>query len=193
MLISSFIPEYMNSFYSEQCLSLTSLPEIRDMLRLKQIKGKAWFLSHFIEESRSKNILIIGGWLGFTSFVLYKLGFTHITEIDLDPRSAVIATHANRFNKNFKHAVIDVNQFSLEGYDIVINTSCEHISQADWFNRLPIQTKIYLQSTDLISDDHTNICETVEQMAEKYPTDPEYCGELNLDQYSRFMLIGRIV
>lgn len=192
VLISSFIPEYMNCFYSDQCITLTNLHEIRDMMRLKQIKGKAWFLSNFLNEDRSKKILVIGGWFGFTSFVLHKLGFVNITEIDIDPRSAIISTHANRFNKKFRHHVCDANDFDIENFDIVINTSCEHIRDDNWFKNLSSGCKLYLQSTDLIGHDHTNICENVEQMIMKYPMNLSYTGKLSLDAYNRFMLIGSV-
>lgn len=191
--LCTLIPEFMNSLYNENSLNATELKEIRDAFRVKQMLGK----SHLIDQiqrfvDKSHKILVIGSWIGFTSYSLYKLGFTNITEIDPDSRLTGISNHLNRFNKSFKHISDDVNNIEISNYDCIINTSCEHILDANWFDNILPSATIFLQSTDYNSWDHVNICDNLEQMICKYPLKTIlYSTTLDLQSYRRFTLVGK--
>jgi len=189
--ISSFIPEFMNALYNDDAFKSTSLKEIRDAFRKKQIQGKAALL-HLVETfcKKDKEVLVIGSWIGFTSFCLYKLGYSKITEVDPDVRLTPIAIWSNRFNEEFTHITDDVNNLNLDMFDVVINTSCEHIEDSTWFDNLKKGTLMFLQSTDYESWDHTNTCSSLDEMIEKYPMDIVHAEELYLEQYSRYILVG---
>jgi hypothetical protein len=118
------------------------------------------------------------------------MGFKFITETDPDERLTTIATHLNRRNKEFKHLSLDVNDIDLTKFDLIINTSCEHIADNSWYDRIPAGTKVVLHSNNLPGYDHVNCCENLDEMIEKYPMDLEYAGGLDLEQYTRFMLVG---
>lgn len=189
--IASFIPEFMNALYNDDALKSTSLEEIRDAFRKKQIQGKAALL-HLVETfcKKDKEIVVIGSWIGFTSFCLYKLGYSKITEVDPDTRLTPIAIWANRFNKDFAHITDDVNNLNLDAFNVIINTSCEHIEDNSWFDNIPKGTLMFLQSTDYESWDHTNTCSSLDEMIEKYPMNILHAEELYLEQYSRYILVG---
>jgi hypothetical protein len=189
--VSNQIPYVMNALYNENSLESVTLEEIRDAFRLKQVQSKSWMMSHISQLDKSKSILVIGSWLGFTSFCLSKLGFTNITETDPDSRLSNIANHLNRSNKHFKHLDLDVNNLDNLNYDIVINTSCEHIDNNEWFQKVPTDTVMVLHSNNLEGYDHVNCCTDIADMIGKYPMDLIYAGSLDLVQYKRFMLIGR--
>jgi hypothetical protein len=193
LFVCSLIPEFMNSLYKEESLNSTDLKEIRDAFRVKQILGKSELISRIDSlVTKESKILIIGSWIGFTSYCLYKLGFSSITEIDPDSRLTTISTHFNRFNKSFKHITDDVNNIDLAEYDCVVNTSCEHILSNKWFNDIREDATIFLQSTDYPSWDHVNTCKTIEEMINKYPLDTILHSEtIDLQTYKRFMLIGK--
>ena len=191
-LVASYIPEVMNSLYNPDAFSSTSLTEIRDAFRVKQMQGKTWLLDGLKNYCPDKTVpvLVIGSWFGFTSFCLWKLGFTNITEVDPDGRLTIFAKHLNRFNKQFKHVTADVNDINLNYYALIINPSSEHIINNTWFNSIGTGSLVILHSTNMLAEDHTNLCDNVEEMQLKYPLDILYAGTLDLAQYKRFMLIG---
>jgi hypothetical protein len=190
--ICSLIPEFMNSLYNDDSLNATDLKEIRDAFRVKQMQGKVELLKKISElVNKDSNILLIGSWIGFTSFCLYKLGYNNVHEVDPDSRLNPITNHLNRFNKNFKHFDNDVNNIDISSYTCIVNTSCEHISDNRWFDSINHQSLIFLQSTDYQSWDHTNTCNSIQDMISKYPLDNIlYANTLELQTYNRFFLVG---
>lgn len=191
--ISVFIPDVMNAMFNEKAASVLDLWEIRAAFRVKMMQSKAWLIQKFLEQNLDKNkhILIVGGWLGFTSWALFKNGYTNITEIDIDSRLHDFSTHLNRFNGNFKHMVADINDIITNQYDIIINTSCEHIVDNKWFDDIKIGTILVLQSNNIDVPDHTNKCYSIDEMVGKYKMTNQYEGEVDYnDGTSRFMLIG---
>jgi hypothetical protein len=154
--VASQIPTVMNALYNEKAFESVSLQEIRDAFRVKQMQSKAWLLEQVDRFDRSSKVLVIGSWIGFTSLCLWKMGFTNITECDPDSRLETLACHLNRFNKDFKHFSSDVNSLSMQGYDLIINTSCEHIADNTWYSEIPSTTTVILHSNNLEGYDHVN-------------------------------------
>jgi hypothetical protein len=189
--VAGCIPEYLNALYNDDALASTSLEEIRDAFRKKQIEGKTSLLK-LVEQycNKDSRILVVGSWIGFTSFCLYKMGYTNITETDPDTRLEKLTTHANRFNKNFKHLSADVNDLAINEHQVVINTSCEHILDNSWFESAPAGTLFFLQSTDYPNWDHVNTCNSIEEMRSKYPMHVLFEETLDLTTYKRFFLVG---
>jgi protein-L-isoaspartate O-methyltransferase len=191
--VAYFIPEVMNAMYNEEVAKQTNLYEIRDAFRVKQMQSKAWLISHIKNSNLNLNskVLVIGSWLGFTSLILSKLGFTNITEVDPDVRLTEFAKHLNRSNKNFLHITNDVNKIDVSSYQIIINTSCEHILEHQWFENIKKGTRLFLHSNDLQGYEHVNTCSNLDSMISKYPMDLDYAGELNFINWRRFMLVGQ--
>lgn len=190
--IASLIPDVMNALYNDEAFNSTNLKELRDAFRIKQMQGKSWLMSQVKNQALDKeaNILVIGSWIGFTSWCLYKLGFSNITEVDPDSRLEPLAVWLNRFNKNFTHITDDVNNVDVSQFDVVINTSSEHILDNSWYTRIPSTALVFLHSIDLPADDHPNICRDLDDMVSKYPMNLLYSGTLDLQQYRRFMMVG---
>lgn len=190
--VASLIPDVMNALYNEPASKDITLEEIRDAFRIKQMQSKAWLLNQIQDRhiNKESKILVIGSWLGFTSWCLHKLGFKNITEIDVDSRLEDFAKHLNRFNKNFSHITDDVNNIDTSKFDVVINTSCEHIDNDRWFLSLDSKSLVFLHSNNLPGYDHTNTCIDLEEMIKKYPLDLKYSGYLDFKDWKRFMLVG---
>tara|TARA_X000001036_G_scaffold436208_1_gene478907 strand:+ start:34 stop:1062 length:1029 start_codon:yes stop_codon:yes gene_type:complete len=76
--------------------------------------------------------------------------------------------------------------------NLVINTSCEHMDET-WFERLPEDTFVCLQTNDYFSNSqHINCVKNVIEAKKKYPMRTIYYeGELDTQLYNRFMLIGK--
>jgi hypothetical protein len=158
------------------------------------MQSKAWLTQTFASQNLDKNVcvLVVGGWLGFTSWCLFKMGYNNITEIDIDDRLHDFSSHMNRFNGSFRHQIADVNDIDISKYNVVINTSCEHILYNAWYDRIVAGTTMILQSNNIDVFDHINKCNSLDEMIGKYPMTLTYGGELNYgDGTSRFMLAGK--
>lgn len=192
--IARYIPDVMNAMHNENACSVLSLSEIRSAFRVKMMQSKAWLIHAFIAQQFNlhNKILVIGGWLGFTSWCLFKAGYNNITEVDSDQRLHTFTTHLNRFNGSFIHYATDVNNVDTSLYDVIINTSCEHMIDNKWFVNVKPTATLILQSNNIDVEDHINKSTSLDDMINKYPLDLVYKGELNYnDGTSRFMLIGK--
>lgn len=189
--ISSHIPHVLQSLYIDKILDSVSLVEIRDAFRINQMQGKAWLLDQLKDVDRNSKVVIIGSWLGFTSYCLYKMGFTFITETDPDARLTRIATHINSSNPNFIHLQKDVNDLDLADYDLVISTSCEHIGNNSWFTTIRPGALVVLQSTNLKWHDHVNTVNSVQEFQRQFNLNFQYSDEMFFNPiFSRYMIIG---
>lgn len=189
--VSLHIPHIMQTLYDEQILSSTSLVELRDAFRVNQMQCKAWLLQQLHGVSHDSRILVVGSWIGFTSYCLFKLGYERITEVDPDVRLEEFAKRVNSLNPRFCHFSCDVNDLDMKLYDVVINTSCEHISDNRWFDAIKPGTIVVLQSTNIKWHDHVNVANSVEHFKTQYPLKYTYADELKLNETcSRYMIIG---
>ena len=83
-----------------------------------------------------------------------------------------------------------------EEQHIVINTSCEHITQQQyntWQEKVPKDTWIVVQSNNFSSHrEHINCSESLKDFRWKSKIGKEfYSGTLELPKYDRYMIIGR--
>lgn len=189
---SNLIPNVLSELYNPVISKNITLDIIRDAFRKSQIQGKQWLLNTIHKNTnKAQRILVIGGWLGFISYALFNLGYKHIHEIDIDSKVADFSKNLNRHNQDFTHSTVDVNEVDLNNYDTIINTSCEHIYNNDWYDRIPYNTNLFLQSTNLVVKDHINLVNSIDEMKIKYPCDVIYSGELNFGSWARFFIYGR--
>ncbi len=79
----------------------------------------------------------------------------------------------------------------LDKFNMVINTSCEHMNN-DWFDNLPDGTLVVLQTNDYFENkQHSNCCNNLADAKDKYPMQSYfYEGKIDTRLYNRFMLIG---
>jgi hypothetical protein len=78
--------------------------------------------------------------------------------------------------------------------DVVINTSCEHITQEQyelWLNNVPNNCLIVLQSNDYKIPEHIRTCMTLQEFEEQSHINKLYSGSLKLPLYTRHMIIGK--
>lgn len=192
--VCNLIPNVLSELYNPTISKNITLNMIRDAFRKTQMLGKQWLLNTIqAHTNKDDKILVIGGWLGFISYALFNLGYRHIHEVDIDTNVADFSKHINRYNHNFKHSSIDVNEIDLKSYDTIINTSCEHILHNEWFNRIPNKTDVFLQSTNLVVPDHINLVNSIDEMKIKYPCNLIYSGELVCGSWTRFFIYGKKV
>lgn len=74
----------------------------------------------------------------------------------------------------------------------IINTSCEHIDGKKWYSKIPAGKLCVLQSNNFDEiPEHVDCRSSLQDMVETFPmSDCWFAGELELGNYSRYMLIG---
>ena len=167
-----------------------------------QIRSKEWLISELMKVHHNtidkQSITIYGGWVGVLASMLFQsdLNISHITNVDIDPSCESVAIMMNQLevqNGMFTAVTQDMCTFNSLS-DIIINTSCEHISQSQydiWLNNLSDNSLIVLQSNNYEIDEHVRIAENLEMFKTQSNINVMYAGELQLPLYTRYMLIGK--
>jgi hypothetical protein len=164
-----------------------------------QIKSKQWLIEciseHvFIESS----IDIHGGWVGVLASMIFQseIPVTTIRSIDIDPSCESIATMMNKKEEiegRFRAVTADMCNIRSDA-DIIINTSCEHITQEQydlWLSGTPNNSLLVLQSNNYVIDEHKRIAHDLADFKSQCNINVLWAGELDLPLYERFMIIGR--
>lgn len=188
------------------------IKRIRDASTSSQLQSKLWLVSEIINLGINvERVALLGGWYAnfIVPLLIDELGasFIHNFEIDQDVKQL-----SYKFNKRYKDEkiykcyIVDVMfspiwQYMKQGesgFDLVINTSCEHMFPMRKFlkmNRGFFDNSIYvLQSTDDEQyDDHINCVSSPDELAEQANfVDVLYSGTKILDNgMNRFMIIGK--
>jgi len=183
-----------------------------------QVASKVWLVNELEKiDSTFENILIYAGWCGQLVLFLEKvLDFEHIRIIDKDPVACAISDRVinNHLIKDWRVKSSCANIEDIEQYlhhcniplinragdkimskfspDLIINTSAEHMNE-DWFYNIKKDCTIAIQSNNLFNiKEHTNCVTSIDAMKKKFKMNEIfYEGELQLQGYKRFMLIGK--
>lgn len=164
-----------------------------------QIHSKLWLIDNlrpFIK--KSVRIEIHGGWVGVLASLLFQSGIpiSRIMSLDLDCSCEDIAYTINKLEEMEGRFIavtdnmIDVNTNA----EVVINTSCEHITQADyetWLNNMPKDSILVLQSNNYVIPEHVRIAKSLEDFKDQSHINILWAGEKELPKYTRYMLIGK--
>ena len=164
-----------------------------------QLRSKRWLieeLTPFIVEPMSFDIH--GGWNGVLASMLFQsnIPIKTIRSVDIDPACEETARTMNKLEEmSGKFRAVTANMLNIRSdADVIINTSCEHLTQEDyniWLSGLPQDSLIVLQSNDYKINEHIRICDSLDQFMEQSEIDIEYNGEFELPMYTRYMIIGR--
>ena len=170
-----------------------------------QLKSKEWLidkLSLTLQQhtfiSRPVSIDIHGGWVGVLASMLFQsnIPIRYICSVDIDPTCEPIATMMNKIEEQdgrFRAITKDMCNVPVNG-DVVINTSCEHITQEQyeqWLSRVPNDSIIVLQSNDYTIAEHVRIAKTLEEFKKQSHLTEMWSGYLQTQLYKRWMIIGR--
>jgi len=164
-----------------------------------QISSKEWLIENirpFITESSS--IDIHGGWVGVLASMLFQSGvpIKNIRSIDIDSTCESIATMMNKGEEmqgRFRAVTGDMCAIRSDA-DVIINTSCEHITQDQydmWLSGMPHNSLLVLQSNNYHINEHVRTAESLDEFAKQSGIDVMWQGQLELPLYTRWMLIGK--
>lgn len=172
-----------------------------------QLQSKEWLvenLESYIYTERNKeldfplSVDIHGGWVGVLASMLFQsdIPISNILSIDIDPECESIATMMNKKEEiegRFKAITTDMCTVRSDA-DIIINTSCEHITQDKydlWLSGHSNNSLIVLQSNNYVIDEHVRIARNLEEFKEQSQIEILWARELQLPLYKRFMIIGK--
>jgi len=165
-----------------------------------QLKSKEWLIDCLDEHIPcSVRIDIHGGWVGVLASMIFQSEIpTHyICSVDIDPSCEPIATMMNKKEEQdgrFRAITADMCSVPISG-DVVINTSCEHITQEQyelWLSRIPKGTLVVLQSNNYNIPEHVRIATSLQEFKEQSHIKEVWAGSLRTQLYDRWMIIGNV-
>jgi hypothetical protein len=165
-----------------------------------QVNSKIWLANalrvNYVDDDA--RIVIYGGWNGVLASILFNsnMSIEHITSVDIDEDCQETAYAVNKNYEiagRFTAITADMCTYT-EPADIVINTSCEHITQEQyeqWLSNQPDDALIVLQSNDYFDhDEHVRCAVDVSDFSRMSNITSLWAGVLPLPKYNRFMLFG---
>jgi hypothetical protein len=190
---------------------------MRDLFSKGQMESKRWLVNELEKINVPLGtVFLCAGWYGSLAAFLFEsnLQIEKIRSFDIDESCASIADTFNRSKTmdswKFKASTFDILEMKyplhyltkksdgsvqnlVDDPDTIINTSCEHIFDFDyWYEKIPHGKLICLQSNNYETiQDHVNCVTSLEEFAIKTPmSNMLYSGELELPKYTRYMRIG---
>ena len=195
----SLITRISSVLYDQFVFDHLDKAELRDALSDGQLYSKIWLidelrpaLENYTKENPAK-VVILGGWIGLLAHMMFILDLpVKVTSVDLDARANIIAEKVN-WDHDFKASTQDMYGVDYSSFDVIINTSSEHIPDiSKWRQEIPagkiiaVQNNNYEEGEGHISTvPNSSRLRTILQLS-----DVTYDGARTFPQYNRFMLIG---
>ena len=167
-----------------------------------QVNSKIWLaeqLYPLVSKNQQNNIVIYGGWNGVLASILFNsyLPLKHITSVDIDEDCQETAYTVNRNYElagRFDAVTADMCAYT-EPADIVINTSCEHITQEQyeqWLDIQPDDALFVIQSNNYFElEEHIRCATDLDDFMRMSKIKPYWRGEFETPKYTRYMIIGK--
>jgi threonine dehydrogenase-like Zn-dependent dehydrogenase len=179
-------------------------PYLGYALNRNQMTSKKWLVDTLADVAGGAlgRVCVVGGWYGVLAAMLLhdrRLDVASVTSVDRDPECRAIADSLNASHvadSRFTSLAADMLEldYAKAGYDLVVNTSCEHLAAlGDWLQRIPAGTLLVLQSNDYYGiEGHVSCVDDLDAFKRQAPlADSLFEGEMKIATYTRFMLIGR--
>ena len=167
-----------------------------------QVNSKIWLvenLSKTVMHNTSNKVVVHGGWNGVLASILFNsdIGIKYITSVDIDSTCEEIACTINKRQEmegRFTAVTADMTMYDYTA-DIVINTSCEHLTNGayrQWLDLVPKNALIVLQSNNYFElEEHINCSTDLNDFIKQSRlTNIVFSDTLKLPKYDRYMIIG---
>lgn len=164
-----------------------------------QMKSKEWLCKELRKHvNKFVTVDIHGGWNGVLASMLFQsdVPVLNIRSVDIDPTCEPIATMMNKGEEmvgKFRAVTADMCDIRSDA-DVVINTSCEHITQDQfdfWLSGLPHNSLLVLQSNNYNIPEHVRTVSSLAEFKVQSGIEVLWAGELELPLYTRYMIIGK--
>lgn len=192
--------DFTDMLYSLDPHHLPRYEEARDALSFGQLVSKLW-LVEMLDNKRfltNANVLICGGWLGTLGRLILEAPNSFrcsVTSMDIDPRCKLISESFNKRYveiEKFKGVTADMYDFDYSPFDIIINTSSEHIASIqDWMSLIPSGKTVVLQNNNAFNiPEHISCVKSAQELVEQASLSTFFCDELVFPMYTRYMIGG---
>ncbi len=199
-----FTTRIASVMYDPYVLDNLPLTELRDAISDGQLLSKNWLVEVLsklitdgkIEASSDKplRIAVLGGWIGTLSLMIFSWELpVKITSIDLDARVNRIAEKLC-WDQQFSTLTQDMYTINYDDFDVIINTSSEHIEDIPrWRQAIPAGKIVIVQNNDFHEGaGHVSTVPSSNALRKQLKlSEVIYEGTRQFPQYNRFMLIGR--
>ena len=164
-----------------------------------QLKSKEWLITNLRRHiNKFVTIDIYGGWVGVLASMLFQsdVPVIGIRSIDIDPACESIAVNMNKIEEmvgKFRAVTADMSAMRSDA-DVIINTSCEHITQDQygiWLSSMPQNSLFVLQSNNYAIPEHIRTAQSLEEFQTQCGINITWAGSLELPLYTRYMIIGK--
>lgn len=164
-----------------------------------QLKSKEWLIRELRKNVKQfVSIDIHGGWVGVLASMIFQstIPVKNIRSIDIDPTCEATATMMNKGEEiSGKFKAVTANMCNIRSdADVIINTSCEHITQDEydlWLSGLPHNSLLVLQSNNYDIPEHVRWAHSLKEFEEQSHINVIWSGELKTQLYTRYMIIGK--
>jgi len=172
-----------------------------DAFSIEQLISKSWLIDSLKKHlSDQIDIIVInGGWIGSLSLLINSnINVGKIINVDIDESTKEVAEKLLKNYGNFTHITQDMLEYEYtELPTVIINTSCEHISQENlkiYCDTLPNDSLLIFQSNDFYGvDNHINCVNSLNEFKNQLQginiieeQELNVCGK-----YNRYMIIAR--
>ena len=162
-----------------------------------QSKSKDWLVENlkpYISLLNNPRICVAAGWFCTIGEDLRKFTNNKIISFDKDRSCKRIGKIFNK-DLNIQFQTIDMENYNSNQFDVIICSSCEHISQKALYDFLYVRKKgslVILQSNNYYKiEEHINCKNSLEEFVSDYNFDNVlYKGTLKLDTFERYMIIA---
>lgn len=195
-----FTTRIASALYDPFVLKNLPVTELRDAISDGQLLSKSWLveqLANLIESGKVKKnpaIVILGGWIGTLALMINVRELeVEIVSIDFDARANAIA---QKLNYDFKFSTVAMDMYDVDysGFDVIINTSSEHIPNISaWRDLIPADKILIVQNNNYLEGEgHISTVTSSEELKRILKlSEVMYEGTYNFKQYDRYMVIGK--
>jgi len=182
----------------KQCDDISLVNDFTDSLLDHRLLSKKWLVDNI--PFMAKNILVLGAW--YQTYIPYRFGKdAKFTLVDINPN--IIDLNKKFFINYFGHdqnlniCIKDARSFLLMNqvhYDLVINTSCEHMHY-DMKNIIKDKKSLYAFQSNNYTEhpSHINCKNSINDfIVSTGLTKIFYSGVLPMTKYDRYLVIGEL-
>lgn len=172
----------------QSCDDIKISKSIANSVNRNQIRNKKWLVKHlkpYLDMYTNPKIVVAAGWYGLTAHLIDR----EVISFDMDPICANI-----KLFPNVKYKTKTIENFDPSSFDVIICTSCEHITDKalnNFLSRKSPTSIAVLQSNDYYSiKDHINCKKSCEDFAKSLNLNIINKFTLKFDNYNRFMIFA---
>lgn len=172
----------------QSCNDFETARSIANSVNKNQLKNKRWLVKHlqpYLDMYTDPKIVVAAGWHGLAAHMINR----NVISFDMDPMCKSV-----KLFPNVKYKTEKIEDFDPSLYDIIICTSCEHITDDvinDFISKKSSTSTVILQSNNYYYiSDHINCKQSVDDFAESVQLKVLEKFTLKLEKYDRFMVIG---